>query len=654
MNEYGILITARCRYSRAGATAVEVYNPAGRKNVISSIKYNEFGQMTYKAMANGTATRYNYDVKGRLSGLVTSTDINGETKNIQDVTYSFKVDNSISSVINTPTVDTYCNHDSEIAYSYRYDGLSRLVGATGAYTRDSSFEREYERQYTYSPNGNLTGKTISERTGSPTAPPVEDTWTYTYENHAVKRIDSSSRGSGYHIMGYAAAGNMTTQVMGDGPIAQTTKNMAYDSYNRIKKVTNPDNSDELIGEYWYDDQGFRVKKLAKKDDERNTEVLYPSMYFGLERQKTPEGVIIPDTTYAVNNIYLDGVRIAAVIPSGDAQYYLTDQVDSVKVVVDDDGAPVSRMEYLPYGETWFEEGNTNNAPKYNSQELDKETGYYFYNARHYDPAISRFVTADNVIDGEYDTQGWNRYSYTKGNPVLYKDPSGHLADAAAGAIIGGLVGGASNFIATWIDESEINENVWTSAGIGATIGAAVGASVTPTGVVAAGIITGVGSAVNSVVTDAAIKGEVDKTKAIVSGVLGGALGTISSKITKIADIPKVENFVKNTFKACQSMMHNLPSKFLSKEITNEIDEKNSSKKDNAGMSSQKGIAPVKTNDKNIPNQNKAKPPANNELKNPLLRPDPERNYNNDRGKPEMKIEGVPTTMNIYIQKYIYS
>ncbi len=399
------------------------------------MEYNEFGQMTYAARANGTITRYNYDIKGRLSSLVTSTGINGETKNIQDVTYSFKVDNSISSVINTPTVDTYGNHESEIAYSYRYDGLSRLIGAEGAYRRDSAFEREYERQYTYSPNGNLMGKTISERAGSPTAPPVEDSWTYTYENHAVKSIASESTaytGTRFQ-MEYDAAGNMTMQTdplnPPEGDLTARTKEMEYDSYNRIRKVTNPDKNDELAGQYWYDDQGFRVRKIARRDsglEQRLVEVLYPSMYFGVERQKTPEGDPIPDTGYAVNNIFLGGVRIAAVIPSGDAQYYLTDQVDSVKVVVDDDGKPVSRMEYLPYGETWFEEGNTNNAPKYNSQELDKETGYYFYNARHYDPEVSRFVTPDTTIPRELDTQSWNRFAYCSNNPIEYKDPTGHL------------------------------------------------------------------------------------------------------------------------------------------------------------------------------------------------------------------------------------
>jgi len=80
---------------------------------------------------------------------------------------------------------------------------------------------------------------------------------------------------------------------------------------------------------------------------------------------------------------------------------------------------------MPYGETWFQEGDEENNPKYNSQELDKETGFYFYNARHYDPAIARFVTADSVIPRENDTQSWNRFSYCSGNPIIYKDPSGH-------------------------------------------------------------------------------------------------------------------------------------------------------------------------------------------------------------------------------------
>ena len=61
------------------------------------------------------------------------------------------------------------------------------------------------------------------------------------------------------------------------------------------------------------------------------------------------------------------------------------------------------------------------------RETPSVTGLYFYNARYYDGDIGRFVTADNVIDGLYDTQGWNRYAYVKNNPVLYKDPSGNAS-----------------------------------------------------------------------------------------------------------------------------------------------------------------------------------------------------------------------------------
>ncbi|MFH0975085.1 MAG: RHS repeat-associated core domain-containing protein [Spirochaetota bacterium] len=203
--------------------------------------------------------------------------------------------------------------------------------------------------------------------------------------------------------------------------------MAYDSYNRIISVTNTDTS-EIVGRYWYDDQGFRVRKVAKRvvgSETRQVEVLYPSMYFGLEKQRDSAGTEVPNSVYSVNNIYLDGVRIAAVIPSGDARYYLTDQVDSVKVVADDNGLAVSRMEYMPYGETWFEEGDTNNAPKYNSQELDTESNFYYYNARHYSQDVARFVTPDTMIPRELDTQSWNRYSYCSNNPIIYKDPTGH-------------------------------------------------------------------------------------------------------------------------------------------------------------------------------------------------------------------------------------
>ena len=62
--------------------------------------------------------------------------------------------------------------------------------------------------------------------------------------------------------------------------------------------------------------------------------------------------------------------------------------------------------------------------KFTGQRLDG-TGLYYYNARYYDPAIGRFISADTVVQDFRNPQTLNRYSYCLNNPLKYIDPSGH-------------------------------------------------------------------------------------------------------------------------------------------------------------------------------------------------------------------------------------
>ncbi len=221
----------------------------------------------------------------------------------------------------------------------------------------------------------------------------------------------------YSLETYDASGNLTRQ---RDNAKDLTKRISVDSQDRITQIQ--DGNGATLGSYWYDESGFRIRKSSlepKNNLFANVEILYPSKFFGLEFIES-ENVIT-----SVNNVYLNGVRIAALNEVGALAYFLTDQVDSVSLVLDDEGKTLSKMQYLPYGETFVQRGDSNFAPKYNSQELDRESGFYFYNARFYDPGIARFTSADTIIDGEFDTQGWNRFSYVKGNPITFKDPTGH-------------------------------------------------------------------------------------------------------------------------------------------------------------------------------------------------------------------------------------
>ena len=59
--------------------------------------------------------------------------------------------------------------------------------------------------------------------------------------------------------------------------------------------------------------------------------------------------------------------------------------------------------------------------KFNGKELDKETGYYYYGARYYDPQVSTWISVDPLAE-KY--MGFSPYNYTLLNPINLIDPVG--------------------------------------------------------------------------------------------------------------------------------------------------------------------------------------------------------------------------------------
>mgnify|MGYP001019048025 FL=1 len=127
-------------------------------------------------------------------------------------------------------------------------------------------------------------------------------------------------------------------------------------------------------------------------------------------------------------------------PVGEVYFLLGDHLGSTTMTLNLDGSIKSEIRYSAWGETRYTSGATPTERHYTGQ-IEEEAGLYFYNARWYDSSLSRFIQADTIIPQPSSTLGWDRYAYSRNNPISYTDPSGHFAWLAIGAI-GGAIGGA--------------------------------------------------------------------------------------------------------------------------------------------------------------------------------------------------------------------
>lgn len=96
---------------------------------------------------------------------------------------------------------------------------------------------------------------------------------------------------------------------------------------------------------------------------------------------------------------------------------------STSYVTDADGNIAQHVEYIPYGEVFVEERNSQFSTNFlfNAKELDNETGLYYYGARYLDPTGAMWLSVDPMWEKYIDA---NPYNYCHGNPINMTDPTG--------------------------------------------------------------------------------------------------------------------------------------------------------------------------------------------------------------------------------------
>jgi RHS repeat-associated protein len=150
------------------------------------------------------------------------------------------------------------------------------------------------------------------------------------------------------------------------------------------------------------------------------------------------------TSTATASYYL-GDKLVATRASSTLTYLHQDNLGSTCVTSSSTGALISSIKYTPFGTT--RSGSVSTDKQFTGQRLDG-TGLYYYNARYYNPAIGRFVSADSVIQSLENPQTLNRYSYVQNNPLKTNDPTGHfplralISNVAKVAVAAAVVVGA--------------------------------------------------------------------------------------------------------------------------------------------------------------------------------------------------------------------
>jgi RHS repeat-associated protein len=117
-----------------------------------------------------------------------------------------------------------------------------------------------------------------------------------------------------------------------------------------------------------------------------------------------------------------GPTLVSTLSAGTTNYELWDQL-SVRMTTNSSGSVVGQQGHFPFGEPWYS-ANTTSEFLFTSYQHDSETGLDYAMARYYDSRMGRFCSPDPAEGWPGDPQSWNRYAYSRNDPVNLTDPSG--------------------------------------------------------------------------------------------------------------------------------------------------------------------------------------------------------------------------------------
>lgn len=156
-----------------------------------------------------------------------------------------------------------------------------------------------------------------------------------------------------------------------------------------------------------------------------------------------------NTVVKRDNVFQASQLVGSQIWGGGFNSYVTDHLGTPRVTSTSAGVWLESKKYWPFGDEFSSAGNADQRLKFAGMERDLEAAHYYDHARIHDFATGRFTSTDTVEGAATDSQTWNRFAYSRNNPVRLQDSNGKVfvlsgstaqQRAAEGIVNSGLVG----------------------------------------------------------------------------------------------------------------------------------------------------------------------------------------------------------------------
>ena len=375
------------------------------RNYANSFVYTSAGAVSSMRLGNGKFENTQYN--SRLQPVQIGLGASANAQNLLKLNYDYgTTDNNGNVKSQTITVTRSGQSPLVFNQTYVYDTLNRLksaeekTGTTTNWKQTFVFDRYGNRNFDEANTTTLPKNCVNNAVPSVCA---ADRKIY---NPSI--TPSNNRLSISDNYAFDAAGNVTTDAEG--------RTFNYDAENKQKEAKN--SSNVTLGTYFFDGDGKRVKK------------------------------VVPSTGETTIFVYDAGGKLVAEYSTNlsstpKVQYQTSDNLGTPRINTDQNGAVVSRSDYMPYGEEIIGLGGRSSTDKYVVDDVrqgftgyinDGETGLDFAEARMYSNRLGRFTTTDPILNSGRPIipKTWNRFNYSLNNPLKFVDPSG-LYEYAANA-----------------------------------------------------------------------------------------------------------------------------------------------------------------------------------------------------------------------------